>query len=90
MKIISSVDKKIGPFLMEAVEYSTDISMARKMLRDIEMHVDKKIIREQIEEIDRKLKKVIDPAVKESLMIRRMELTRLLKRTLKGGGANGR
>ncbi|MDI3524006.1 DNA primase [Kosmotoga sp.] len=89
-EIIDEIDEKIGPSLMEAVEYSTDISMARKMLKDIETHVDKKIIREQIEEIDRKLRKVIDPAMKESLMIRRMELTRLLKRTLKGGEADGR
>lgn len=89
-EIIDEIDGKIGPSLMEAAEYSTDISMARKMLKDIEMHVDKKIIREQIEEIDRKLRKVVDPTMKESLMIRRMELTRLLKRTLKGGEADGR
>ncbi len=89
-EVIRACDAQMGSEIMNLAAVPLDPTIAESILGEIEERVDKKIISEQIRTIDRKLQAQIDTGTKNSLMTRRIELSRLLKRVRKDGESVGK
>ncbi|AKI98123.1 DNA primase [Kosmotoga pacifica] len=88
--LLKSLSRELGEELIELSENMIESEVAEKIIQDVETRVGASLIMEQIKEIDRKIKRVTDRETKNSLLIRRLELSRLLRKTREGGDNHGR
>jgi DNA primase len=63
-------------------------NIAEAILNDLEKRTEKMLIKEQIKELDRKINQVSNEKVKTSLLMKRVQLSRLLLKS-QGGENNG-
>lgn len=84
-ELLDWVDEKLGRELIELASDCIDTEMALKILERTEDYTNKRLVDEQIAEIDRKLTTLSDEEMKAALLIKRIELRRLLDRKKKGG-----
>ncbi|OAA31847.1 hypothetical protein AT15_03210 [Kosmotoga arenicorallina S304] len=89
-ELLKIAPRELGEELLQLSEDTIDIEIARRIVEDVETRVGASLIREQINEIDRKIKIATDKEIKNSLLIRRLELSRLLRKTREGGDNHGR
>ncbi|NLT46713.1 MAG: DNA primase, partial [Thermotogaceae bacterium] len=62
-----------------------DYETAQRILRTTGEYANRRLVEEEMAEIDRKLPNVKDEGAKRALLVRRIELRRLLDRKMKGG-----
>lgn len=89
-EIIRACDASTGEEVMNLADVPVDQLVASQIVEQIEERIDKKIISEQIRMINRKLQAKIDVDTKNALMIRSIELHRLLKKVRKDGERIGK
>ncbi|MGC9320910.1 MAG: DNA primase [Kosmotogaceae bacterium] len=84
-ELLDLVDESIGRELIDLASICIDYETAQKILRTTEEYANKRLVEEEMAEIDRKLPNVKDEGAKRALLVRRIELRRLLDRKMKGG-----
>ncbi|MEA2066101.1 MAG: DNA primase [Thermotogota bacterium] len=87
-RILKNVEEDLGRELMNIVETPMNKNLAEVILNDLEKRTEKMLIKEQIKELDRKINQVSNEKVKTSLLMKRVQLSRLLLKS-QGGGNNG-
>lgn len=84
-ELLDLVDESIGRELIDLASICIDYETAQKILRTTGEYANKRLVEEEMAEIDRKLPNVKDEGAKRALLVRRIELRRLLDRKMKGG-----
>jgi DNA primase len=87
-RILKNVEEDLGRELMNIVETPMNKNLAEAILNDLEKRTEKMLIKEQIKELDRKINQVSNEKVKTSLLMKRVQLSRLLLKS-QGGENNG-
>ncbi|MFO7881893.1 MAG: DNA primase [Kosmotogaceae bacterium] len=87
-QILKTVEEDLGRELMNTAETPMNRNLAEAILNDLEKLTDKMLIKEQIKELDRKISQVSNEKVKTSLLMKRVQLSRLLLKS-QGGEKNG-
>lgn len=87
-RILKNVEEELGRELMNIVETPMNKNLAEVILNDLEKRTEKMLIKEQIKELDRKINQVSNEKVKTSLLMKRVQLSRLLLKS-QGGENNG-
>lgn len=83
--LLDLVNEEFGREIIELASSCIDEDLAAKIIDTTNDYTNKRLVEEQIAEIDRKLSTLEDKEAKTALLIRRMELRRLLVRKRKGG-----
>jgi DNA primase len=86
--ILKNVEEDLGRELINIVETPMNKNIAEAILNDLEKRTEKMLIKEQIKELDRKINQVSNEKVKTSLLMKRVQLSRLLLKS-QGGENNG-
>jgi len=84
-ELLDLVEESIGRELIDLASICIDYETAQRILRTTGEYANKRLVEEEMAEIDRKLPKVMDEGAKRALLVRRIELRRLLDRKMKGG-----
>lgn len=84
-ELLDLVDVELGRELIELASSCIDESTALKILDSTGEYTNKRLVEEQIAEIDRRLSTLEDEEAKAALLIRRIELRRLLVKRKRGG-----
>ncbi|HCO70117.1 MAG TPA: DNA primase, partial [Mesotoga infera] len=84
-ELLDLVEESIGRELIDLASICIDYETAQKILRTTGEYANKRLVEEEMAEIDRKLPNVKDVGTKRALLVRRIELRRLLDRKMKGG-----
>ncbi len=84
-ELLDLVEESIGRELIDLASICIDHETAQKILRTTGEYANKRLVEEEMAEIDRKLPNVKDVGTKRALLVRRIELRRLLDRKMKGG-----
>ncbi len=84
-ELLDLVEESIGRELIDLASICIDYETAQKILRTTGEYTNKRLVEEEMAEIDRKLPNVKDEGAKKALLVRRIELRRLLDRKMKGG-----
>ncbi len=87
-QILKQVEEDLGRELMNTAGTPMNKNLAEAILNDLEKRTDKMLIKEQIKELDRKISQVSNEKVKTSLLMKRVQLSRLLLKS-QGGENNG-
>ncbi|MFW6119775.1 MAG: DNA primase [Petrotogales bacterium] len=87
-QVLKKVEEGLGRELMNTAGTPMNKSLAEAILSDLEKRTDKMLIKEQIKELDRKISQVSNEKVKTSLLMKRVQLSRLLLKS-QGGENNG-
>ncbi|TYB87285.1 MAG: DNA primase [Kosmotoga sp.] len=86
--LLKNVEEDLGRELMNTAETPMSKNLAKVILNDLEKCTEKMLIKEQIRELDRKISQVSNEKVKTSLLMKRVQLSRLLLKS-QGGENNG-
>jgi len=89
-ELLKTAPRELGEELLQLSEDVISNEIAQRIVEDIETRVGASLIMEQIKELDRKIELAADQETKNSLLIRRLELSRLLRKTREGGDNHGR
>ncbi|MBN2252976.1 MAG: DNA primase, partial [Kosmotogaceae bacterium] len=84
-ELLDLVEESIGRELIDLASICIDYETAQRILRTTGEYANKRLVEEEMAEIDRKLPNVKDEGAKRALLVRRIELRRLLDRKMKGG-----
>ncbi|PIJ60922.1 DNA primase [Mesotoga sp. H07.pep.5.3] len=84
-ELLDLVDESIGRELIELASTCIDYDTAQRVLQTTGLYANKRLVEEEMAEIDRRLPKVKDEGTRKALLIRRIELRRMLERKMKGG-----
>jgi len=84
-ELLDLVEESIGRELIDLASICIDYETAQRILRTTGEYANRRLVEEEMAEIDRKLPNVKDEGAKRALLVRRIELRRLLDRKMKGG-----
>jgi len=89
-ELLDLVDEIVGRELIDLASSCIDFETAQRILEKTGEYANRKLVEEEMAEIDRKMPNVKDEGARRALLVRRIELSRLLDRKMKGGDQFGK